>query len=74
MELDPNFRIGNETELALMKEEILDDLLEEAYEEGTPAFIRVIEAYAYGNDDQKIRDLILNIQRFPRAIRNQTLG
>lgn len=67
LELDPNFRIGNETELALMKEEILDDLLEEAYEEGSPAFIRVIEAYAYGNDDQKIRDLILTVQRFSKS-------
>ncbi len=67
LELDPNFRIGNETELALIQEEILDEIFEAAYEEKSPAFIRIVEAFSYGNDDVKIRDIILTIYRFSKS-------
>ena len=67
LELDPNFRIGNETELALIKEEVLEQILEEAYKEARPNFIRVIEAFANGNDDRKIYEIIFTIYRFSKS-------
>ncbi len=67
LELDPNFRIGNETELVLMMEECLDEIFEEEYERKSDAFLRVVDGFSQGNDDQKIRDIVLAIYRFSRS-------
>lgn len=67
IDLDPNFRVGNETELVLMKEEVLDDLLEEAYEKKSEAFVACVEAYAPGKNDESLRDMIYNVYRFSRS-------
>lgn len=67
IDLDPKFRIGNETELILLREEVLDNMLETYYETANEGFVDLIECYAYGKDDQGIRDLILQLHRFSRS-------
>lgn len=64
IQLDPKFRIGNETELVLMQEELLDDILESEYERGSSEFIQVIESFSPGKNDEPLKDLILQIYRF----------
>lgn len=63
IDLDPSFTIGDETELALVRQEILEDVLEEFYCEGDIEFIELIEAYGPGKSDLAIEGLILNIYR-----------
>lgn len=62
--LDPNFRIGEEGEAALLKEQVLDELMEECYEEKEEDFLRLCEAYSYGKDDRAIGDMVLRLYEF----------
>lgn len=62
--LDPGFRIGEEGEVALLKQKVLDDLLEECYKEKTQEFLDFVEAYSYGKDDRKVGEMILRLFDF----------
>ena len=62
--LDPGFRIGEEGEVSLLKEQVLDELLEECYGEKSEDFLRFVEAYSYGKDDRAIGNMILRLFDF----------
>lgn len=62
--LDPGFRIGEEGEMALLKEQVLDELLEECYMGREENFLRFVEAYSYGKDDRAIGNMILRLFDF----------
>ncbi len=64
IDLDPSFRIGDETELKLLKSDVLGELLEEKYEEGEENFYQFIETYATGKSDNGIEDMILGFHNF----------
>lgn len=64
IDLDPSFRIGDETEGTLMKSEIINDLFEELYEEDDNEFKALVEAYSSSRDDEKLKDMVLNLYRF----------
>lgn len=62
--LDPSFRIGDENELLLIKNDVLKVLLEEKYEEGDNVFLDFIESYSSSKTDEVIETLILDLHRF----------
>ncbi|MGL4773477.1 MAG: helicase-exonuclease AddAB subunit AddA, partial [Clostridium sp.] len=64
IDLDPGFRIGDETEGTLIKLEIIDELFEEEYEKEDEEFLKLVEAYSTSRDDQKLKELVLEIFRF----------
>ena len=66
IDLDPNFRIGDETEMTLMKGEILDDIFESKYENisSNGEFYKVVEAFSGVRDDKKLKELVENIYTF----------
>lgn len=64
IDLDPSFRIGDETEATLMKNEIIEELFEEYYEEDNEEFKNLIEAYSGSKDDEKLKEMILSLYRF----------
>jgi ATP-dependent helicase/nuclease subunit A len=70
LELDPNFRIANETECTLLKLEALDELLEEVYENEvlSEEFFELLECYGGNRDDQAIADMILTFLSLCRVI------
>lgn len=41
--LDPAFRVADETQMSILKSDVLDELLEERYESNDPAFLRLVE-------------------------------
>ncbi len=65
--LDPSFRIGETGELEAMKQEVMEELLEKYYEESSEDFLRLVEAYAPGRDDNSIENIILGIYDFSRS-------
>ncbi len=67
IDLDPAFRIGEEGELRLMQQDVLEDLLEKKYQEGNSEFLEFAECYARGRDDHKIEELILKLYEFSRS-------
>ena len=64
IDLDPSFRIGDETEATLMKNEIIEELFEEYYEADNEEFKELIEAYSGSKDDEKLKEMILSLHRF----------
>lgn len=64
IDLDPSFRIGDETEATLMKNEIIEELFEEYYEEDNEEFKELIEAYSGSKDDEKLKEMIFSLYRF----------
>lgn len=64
IDLDPAFRIGDETEGTLLKNEIIDELFEDLYENDDEEFFNLVEAYAGSKDDEKLKEIILNLYRF----------
>lgn len=70
IDLDPGFRVGEEGELKLLKRDVVEDVLEAAYEEGNDGFLHFVESYATGRDDRKLEELILQLYEFSRSYPN----
>ncbi len=51
IDLDPAFRAAESGELELLKQDVLAEMLEEQYQEGSPEFLKFIESYVYGEED-----------------------
>lgn len=56
IDIDPGFRIGEEGELKLLRHDVLEEMLEEKYQEGSKSFLDFAAAYSTGRDDKKIED------------------
>ena len=65
--LDPAFRIGDEGELRLLKEDMIQQILENNYHKGKKEFIDFVDAYATGKDDSQIGKMILQFYEFSRS-------
>ena len=65
--LDPNFRVADENECRLIRQDALDDTLEAAYEAADPAFLRAVECFSAGKNDNALSELVLPIYDFIRA-------
>ena len=64
LDISPNFRIGDEQEINLMKHEVLEKLLEKKYEEEENDFLKLVDCYAEYRGDENLQDLILKIYDF----------
>ncbi|MGL5354045.1 MAG: helicase-exonuclease AddAB subunit AddA [Clostridium sp.] len=64
IDLDPSFRISDETENTLLKAEIISDVFDDYYEADNEGFQRLVEAYSGSRDDEKLKEIILNLYRF----------
>ncbi len=64
IDLEPNFRIADEGELKLLKQEVMENLLEKAYETGEDAFVELADIYASGRNDDGLKNLILQLYEY----------
>ncbi|NLK96052.1 MAG: helicase-exonuclease AddAB subunit AddA [Clostridiales bacterium] len=64
IDLDPSFRILDETEGVLLKSETLEDLFEDKYDESDEMFLNLVDAYSGSKDDEKLKEIILDLYRF----------
>ena len=65
--IDPGFRIAEEGELTLIKQDVLENLLEDFYVEGDKDFIEFTEKYSTGRNDKNIEELILKLYDYSRS-------
>ncbi|OPX04290.1 helicase-exonuclease AddAB subunit AddA [Geobacillus sp. LEMMY01] len=68
LDLDPSFRIADETEIELLKEDVLEELLEEEY--GKPdneRFFAVVDAYTGDRSDAELQEMIVALYEFSRS-------
>ena len=61
IDIDPGFRIAEEGELKLLKEDVMKELLENYYIKDDKKFKYFIECYASGKTDDGIKELIYSL-------------
>ena len=67
LDIDPSFTIGNEGELALMRYDVLDAILLEAYEQGLYNIYDVSDMFSTERSDQVLRETVFQIYNFALA-------
>ena len=66
-DLDPGFRIGDETEMRLLRSDVLKEVLEANYKMASESFLRLVECYAPGKTDAAIEDYIMKLHLFSES-------
>ncbi|MDE6016664.1 MAG: helicase-exonuclease AddAB subunit AddA [Acetatifactor sp.] len=59
--LDPAFRVADENEVKLLAQEVLAELLEECYAEGSPEFLHCVEFFCPGGRERVLEEDILSL-------------
>jgi ATP-dependent helicase/nuclease subunit A len=65
IDVDPGFRIADETEAQLMKDEVMDELFEEEYgKKDNQAFFNLVDAFTNDRSDTGLQDIVRSIYDF----------
>ena len=64
IDISQNFRIGDTTEIEILKQEVIEDLFEEKYESEDKDFEKLINTYTSYKDDTPLKELILKIYTY----------
>ena len=64
---EPDFRVADEGELNLIREDVLQTILEEKFEQQDMKFLNFVEAFAPGKSISKISELVLGLHRFSQS-------
>ena len=71
IDIDPGFRIANEGESALLRDDVLAEVLEEAYDQDDEAKVnavyRLVDSFTSDRDDQAIESLINKLYETSRV-------
>lgn len=62
--ISPNFRIADTTEIELLKQEVVEDIFEEKYENQDENFSKLINTYTSYRDDAPLKELVLKIYSY----------
>lgn len=67
LDIEPNFRIANETEVTLIKSDVLEAVFEEGYTQAEPGFLELIEHYGDEDGDNSLAGLVLRLYNFSQS-------
>jgi len=62
--ISPNFRIADTTEIELLKQEVIEEIFEQKYEEENKDFTKLLNTYTSYRDDAPLKDIILKIYSY----------
>lgn len=68
LDISPKSRIANEGELAILRDQVLDQVFEQAYGEENSGLKLLLEHYSRGIGDEVIRNLVLRLVDFARSM------
>lgn len=63
-----NFRIGDTAEIELLKQEVMEEIFEEKYEQEDEKFINLINLYTKYRDDTSLKELIFKMYNFIQSM------
>ncbi|NLO20791.1 MAG: helicase-exonuclease AddAB subunit AddA [Syntrophomonadaceae bacterium] len=58
IDIDPNFRVADESESAIIRMDVMEELIESEYEAGQPEFMELVEMFGGSKSDEGLLDLI----------------
>jgi ATP-dependent helicase/nuclease subunit A len=67
IDIDPNFRVCDQTEADLLKNQVMEELLEAEYEKGAETFLQLVEMFGSSRDDTALADLVLKVFGFMQS-------
>lgn len=67
LDLDPSFRIGDEGELTLLRADVMQELIEDYYQNGGAVYERFVETYVPGKSDAGLEDYIMQVYYFSQS-------
>lgn len=67
IDLDPGFRIVEEGELQLLKQDVLSDVFEEFYDSQNPEFLALTEKLGGTKSDKKLEEQVLRLYEYSRS-------
>jgi ATP-dependent helicase/nuclease subunit A len=68
LDLDPSFRVADETECALIQAETMEDLFEQRYAaEDNQLFAALVDSYGGRRDDSALQEMVLSAYHFARS-------
>lgn len=65
--MEPDFRIADEGELKLLREDVLTRSMEQCYEEQEEGFLQLAGAYGTSRSDEPLREMILQLYRYAQS-------
>ena len=66
-EADPLFRIAEEGEISLLRQDVMRDMLETLYEAPTDLFLETVDTFASGKDDSSFEKILLRLYEYSMA-------
>ncbi len=73
IDIEPQFKICDEAQAYMLKEESMEDAFDQAYEEGEKAFTQFIDQYAGSRNDENAKEIIREVHSFILSIPNSML-
>jgi ATP-dependent helicase/nuclease subunit A len=67
LELDPAFRVADQAEADLLRQDVVEALFESRYEAGDLTFIKLVEAFGSDRDDQPLMEHVLRLSTFANS-------
>ncbi|MBP2241116.1 ATP-dependent helicase/nuclease subunit A [Cytobacillus eiseniae] len=68
IDIDPGFRIADETEAQLIRDEVLEELFEEEYgKDGNDAFFTLVDTFTNDRNDLALQGIIRDLYDFARS-------
>ncbi|TCP29806.1 DNA helicase/exodeoxyribonuclease V subunit A [Scopulibacillus darangshiensis] len=68
LDIDPSFRVIDETEMALMREEVMEELLEDYYSsDSSGEFYELVDCYSNDRNDLYLQHMVQKIYDFSRS-------
>ncbi len=66
IDIDPNFRVGDKSELSILLQDSIDEVLEEEYEKinGNENFRKLVEGFTGNRGDDELSEIIQSTYRF----------
>ena len=64
LELDPAFRVADQAEADLLRQDAIEELFETLYEQENSAFLKLVDAFGTDRDDQPLMDHVLRLYEF----------
>ena len=68
IDLPSSFRVGDVGEVELLKQESIDEVFDELYEEENESFLKLVNKFTTYRDDSRLKELILRIYNFSQSM------